>query len=61
MELIEIATKIRYETDVKHKHIRPYVPKKRITPPPHRYSEGEEGHNMSKELKRSSLSFSNSL
>jgi hypothetical protein len=42
MELIGIATKTKYETDVKHKNICPFVPKKRITPSPHRYSKGEE-------------------
>jgi hypothetical protein len=42
MKLIERATKTKFETHVKHKHICPSVPKKRIMPLPHRYSEGEK-------------------
>ena len=42
MELIEKATKTKFQTDVKHESIRPKVPKHRREPSPHRYSENEE-------------------
>lgn len=42
MELIEKATKTKYETDVKHKRIHPAVPKRRVMPSPNRYTEHEE-------------------
>jgi hypothetical protein len=43
MELIKRATKTKFETDVKHKSIRPSMPKKRIMPSLNRYTEhGEE-------------------
>ena len=42
MELIEKATKTKFQTDVKHESIRPKVPKHRRKPSPHRYSENEE-------------------
>jgi hypothetical protein len=42
MEPIEKATKTKYEMEVKHKRIRPTVPKRRVMPSPNRYSEHEE-------------------
>jgi hypothetical protein len=42
MVLVERATRMKFGTDVKHKSIRSSVPKQRIIPSPHRYSEGEE-------------------
>ena len=42
MELIEKATKTKFQTDVKHEPIRPKVPKHRREPSPHRYLENEE-------------------
>jgi len=41
MELIEKATKTKFQTDVKHEPIRPKVPKHRREPSPHRYSDNE--------------------
>ena len=41
MELIEKATKIKFQIDVKHEPIRPKVPKHRREPSPHRYSDNE--------------------
>jgi len=43
MELIEKATKTKFQTDVKHEPIRPKVPKQRREPSPHRYSDNEGG------------------
>ena len=42
MELIEKATKTKFQIDVKHESIRPKVPKHRREPSPHRYSKNEE-------------------
>ena len=42
MELIEKATKTKFQTDVKHEPIRPMVTKHRREPSPHRYLENEE-------------------
>ena len=42
MELIEKATKTKYQSDVKHEPIRPKVPKHRREPSPHKYFENEE-------------------
>ena len=42
MELIEKATKTKFQTDVKHEPIRPKVPKHRRELSPHRYSENED-------------------
>jgi len=42
MELIEKATKTKFQTDVKHESIRPKMPKHRREPSPHRYSDNEE-------------------
>jgi len=42
MELIEKATKTKYQTDVKHESFRPKMPKHRREPSPHRYSEPED-------------------
>ena len=42
MELIEKATKTKYQTDVEHVSFRPKMPKHRREPSPHRYSENED-------------------
>ena len=42
MELIERATKTKYQTDTKHESFLPKVPRHRGEPSPHRYSENEE-------------------
>ena len=42
MELIEKATKTKFQIDVKHEPVRPKVPEHRREPSPHRYSKNEE-------------------
>jgi len=42
MELIENATKTKYQTDIKYESFRPKMPKHRREPSPHRYSEPED-------------------
>ena len=42
MTMIEKVTKTKYGTDARHEHLRPSVPKKRVMPSPHRYSENED-------------------
>ena len=46
MELIEKATKTKYQTDVKHESFRPKMSKHRREPSPHRYSEAEDDMNI---------------
>ena len=42
MIMIEKVTKTKYGTDARHKRLRPSVPKQRVMPSPHRYSENED-------------------
>ena len=42
MTLIESVTKVKYDADTSHERLRSSVPKKRIIPSPHRYSENED-------------------
>jgi len=42
MELIERASKTKFQTDTKLESFRPMVPKHRREPSPHRYSENED-------------------
>ena len=49
MELIEKATKTKYQTDVEHVSFRPKMPKHRREPSPHRYSEDDDDMNIEEE------------
>jgi len=49
MELIEKATKTKYQTDVKHESFRPKMPKHRRDPSPHRYSDIEDEEEVEEE------------
>ena len=42
MIMIEKVTKTKYGTDARHERLRPSVPKQRVMPSPHRYSENED-------------------
>jgi len=49
MELIEKATKTKYQTDVKHESFRPKMPMHRREHSPHRYSEPEDDMDIEEE------------
>ena len=49
MELIEKATKTKYQTDVKYESFRPKMPKHRREPSPHRYSDIEDEEEVEEE------------
>jgi len=49
MELIDRASKTKFQTDTKHESFRPKVPKHRREPSPHRYSENEEDMEIGEE------------
>ena len=42
MIMIEKVTKTKYGADARHERLHPSVPKKRVMPSPHRYSEIED-------------------
>ena len=49
MELIEKATKTKYQTDVKHESFCPKIPKHRREPSPHRYIEAKDDIDIEEE------------